>query len=152
MKKDNYKLCYVQGGQYLYEGLTLYFTSQDIDKQWGDGWSKRPYEHNSSAPYTEDYTADEMGVENGKGIYPKVDIYCIKLETDIRIFTPCTNAVNSNFSVQDINSGMIPWLIIEKNDKRTSVTAGTTYKDFIHLVKSKFKQDIQIFVPLEVMD
>lgn len=152
MQKEDYKLCYVDGGSYLYDGLTLYFTELDVEKQSGDGWSKRPYEHNSSSPNTYDYSAPEMGVANGRGIYPKINLYCIKLETDIRIFTPCTNVVNSNFSVKDINSGMIPWLIIEKNDERTPVSAGITYRDFIHLVKSKYNKDIQIFVPLEVME
>ena len=39
-----YKLCYI-------EKNFAYFTTQDLEKQWGDDWDDAPYEHNAGTPY-----------------------------------------------------------------------------------------------------
>ena len=73
---SNYKLCYVDSSEYQAEPMTLYFTElDDVTKQWGDDWDDVPYEHNSGTPYESDYSQPEQGVENGMGIYPKIDIF-----------------------------------------------------------------------------
>jgi len=40
-----YRLCYV-------DLPWVYFTTQDLDKQWGDDWDDAPYEHNAEEPYS----------------------------------------------------------------------------------------------------
>ena len=53
------KLCYV-------EGNIAYFTTQDLDKQWGDDWDDAPYEHNAGLPYLPSvyYYADGRSQKN----------------------------------------------------------------------------------------
>ena len=36
---NSYQLCYVEGGRWMDEDITLYFTEKDVKDQWGDGWS-----------------------------------------------------------------------------------------------------------------
>lgn len=86
------KLCYVREG-------VLYFTKKDLEKQWGDDWNDKPYEHNAGEPY---YDAPE-------------DIAVYRLEMDesrVIIEEPCSNVDNSIYSVEDINNRLVPWLKI----------------------------------------
>ena len=133
------KLCYIDQSDEYSEQLELYFTEQDLDKQWGDDWDDAPYEHNAGLPYDEDYTQPEQGIENGRGIYPKIQIHKVIIEPKdwgINLITPRTKMINSNYSVEDINKGAIPWLVIKKNDKVIdTVMAGTTYTEFIEKYK-----------------
>ncbi len=76
------KLCYL-------ENSIMYFTS-DIDNQWGDDWDDRPYEHNAGPPY-----------EDGRMIK--------KIKFKGHFIEPCSFCLNSQYSVQDINSGVVPW-------------------------------------------
>ena len=137
---DKLKLCYIDQEDEYSERLELYFTEQDLDKQWGDDWDDTPYEHNAGTPYTEDYSKKELRVENGRGIYPKINIYKIFLDTDdyeITLITPRTGTINSNYSVRDINEGTVPWLVIKKLDKIVAkIMAGTTYNEFIEICKN----------------
>lgn len=143
---NSYQLCYVEGGRWMDEDITLYFTERDVKDQWGDGWSKHPYEHNAGTPYEED-TSVELGVENGRGVYPKIDIFKVILTTNeySYLITPCSNTDNSIYSVKDINSKSIPWVTIKKDDTVVSLYAGTTYKKFLSLVKDL--DFIEILVP-----
>ena len=59
---DEYKLCYVDGNK-------AWFTN-NFEKQWGDDWNDRPYEHNAGLPY--DHWS-ELIKENGD-----IMIYTIK--------------------------------------------------------------------------
>lgn len=133
------KLCYIDQSDEYSEQLELYFTEQDLDKQWGDDWDDAPYEHNAGLPYDEDYTQPEQGIENGRAIYPKIQIHKVIIEPKdwgINLITPRTKMINSNYSVEDINKGDIPWLVIKKNDKVIdTVMAGTTYIEFIEKYK-----------------
>lgn len=148
-KYYNYKLCYVDSEEYIGCPMTLYFTElEDVTKQWGDDWNDRPYEHNAGTPYEYDYEAPEQGVENGRGIYPKIDIYKIMIESCYNIMTPRTNKLNSQYSVEDINKGIVPWLtILNKDDTTSYVKAGTTLKETIELLRAG-QDNIEIYTLL----
>ena len=139
MNLNNLKLCFIDQADEYSEQLELYFTEQDLDKQWGDDWDDAPYEHNAGTPYIEDYSEPEQGVENGRGIYPKVNIYKVIMEPKswkIHFITPRTGTLNSSYSVKDINEGVVPWLVIKDDDKIVAkIMAGTTYDKFLDIVE-----------------
>lgn len=134
MKQENYQLCYVED---LWDSSTLllYFSEMPAKKQWGDDWDDAPYEHNAGTPYEYDYDQPEQGVENGRGIYPKINIFKVYLETrdwKQNFITPRTGCNNSPYSVEDINNGAIPWVVIKENDKiLQTFMGGTTFSDFV---------------------
>lgn len=149
-KYDNYNLCYVEGGRWGSDDLTLFFTERDLGKQKGDDWNNRPYEHNAGRPYTEDYSK-ELGVENGRGIYPKIDILKVILSINdwsCNLITPCSNTDNSIYCVNDINiDKLVPWIIIDVDkSSRISIWAGTTFKEFLNKVKDL--NCVDVLVPL----
>lgn len=79
------ELCYV-------EGNFAYFTS-NLEKQWGDDWNDVPYEHNAGKPYENE---------------TEIQIVAFKCES---LLTPAERYYqNSPVSVEEINSGKIPWL------------------------------------------
>lgn len=128
----NYKLCFVDSdSEYAGDDLTLYFTElDDVTKQWGDDWDDAPYEHNAGTPYENDYSQPEQGVKNGRGIYPKIGIYKIIVTGGYNILTPRSKQLNSPYTVEDINKGVVPWLtIMNKKDKSIYVKAGATLKE-----------------------
>ena len=128
----DFKLCYVDDdSEYTGGNLTLYFTElNDVTEQRGDDWDDAPYEHNAGTPYEHDYNQPEQGVKDGRGIYPRIKIYKIMITDGHNIMTPRTNQLNSPYSVEDINKGVVPWLtIIDKEDKAVYVKAGTTLRD-----------------------
>ena len=128
----DFKLCYVDdNSEYPGGDLTLYFTElDDVTKQWGDDWDDAPYEHNAGTPYEHDYNQPEQGVENGRGIYPRIKIYTIMVTGGHNIMTPRSKQLNSPYTVEDINKGVVPWLtIMNKKDKAVYVKAGTTLRD-----------------------
>lgn len=142
MDYDKLKLCYIDQADEYSKQLELYFTEQDLDKQWGDDWDDAPYEHNAGLPYENDYNQSEQGVENGVGIYPKINIYKVILEPKdwkIRFITPRTGTINSNYSVEDINKGVVPWLVIKEGNKiKEKIMAGTTYNEFLEIYKKNY--------------
>ena len=130
---NSYQLCFVEGGRWYDADLTLYFTEKDVKDQWGSDWDDTPYEHNAGLPYDED-TSTELGTENGRGIYAKIDIIKVILTTNsyCDLITPCSGVDNSRYSVKDINSKAIPWVVIkDSNEIKLSVFAGTTLKQFL---------------------
>jgi hypothetical protein len=90
---ETFRLCYVD------DGFTAYFTTQELEKQWGDDWNDAPYEHNAGTPYTP-HATDE-----------KWEIKKVKFEGPFLL--PCSNVANSGFSVEGINRGDIAWLRTE---------------------------------------
>ncbi len=78
-------LCYVSGSW-------LYFTTQPLDKQWGDDWNDAPYEHNAGAPYDGNDWA--ISVYAWQGPFEE----------------PSEGQLNSGYSVEHINQRMVPWL------------------------------------------
>ena len=153
MKKYmDYKLCYVDSSEYTGESIILYFTAlDDVTKQWGDDWDDAPYEHNAGTPYEYDYSQPEQGVENGRGIYPEIGIFKMIVDGGYNILTPRTNQLNSPYSVEDINRGVVPWLtIVDKNDKAIFVKAGTTLADTLEALRQSGDYiDIYINVKLD---
>lgn len=148
MKK--FRLCYIDQDDEYSEDLMLYFTEKDPKEQWGDDWNNRPYEHNAGTPYTDDYSQPEQGVKDGRGIYPQIEIKKVYIEpgdwrTDF--ITPRTGCTNSPYSVEDINHGAIPWLVIKVEDK-VQATFGpeTTYEEFLEKAR---KLPIDLYIKEE---
>ena len=129
----NFKLCYIDRN-------FAYFTTQDLDKQWGDDWDDAPYEHNAGAPYepairyyadgrTEKFERDWN--EDGT---PKWEIYKVAFDTRWYVETPADTAgSNSMYSVQMINNKLIPWLV-KYPDK--ALFAGASVEEFVEFIES----------------
>lgn len=131
----NFKLCYI-------ENDTAYFTTQDLDKQWGDDWNDAPYEHNAERPYGPvihyDYAdgstkkSERDWNEDGT---PKWELYTLKFDCDA-LETPAQRHYNSRYSVQDINNGAIAWLHGRGKDKNPiSIHAGASIEEFKQKVR-----------------
>ena len=143
---ENYKLCYVDSSEYTGEPMMLYFTEQELDKQWGDDWDDVPYEHNAGTPYTNDYSQPEQGVKDGVGIYPKIGIMRVYITTDFDVSTPRTGTLNSPYCVRDINKGVVPWISIKRDNKKSVfIKAGTTLKEFLKIYEKEMSKQL-IFV------
>lgn len=102
---SEYKLCYVKDN-------FAYFTSQELKNQCGDGWHKRPYEHNSDEPY----------VYCGKG--KPYGIVKMAFEGEFRF--PLSRSANSQYSVDSINAGDFPWIAQDE----MSIYAGASIEEF----------------------
>jgi hypothetical protein len=103
-------LCYV-------DGPWAYFTTQDLNEQWGDDWDDAPYEHNAGEPYT--------AYKEGE------DWQIIKVAFDGPLESPADIAgSNSRYSVRDINAGAVAWLMTRFTDKPICVQAGSTLATF----------------------
>jgi hypothetical protein len=100
----------------------VYFTSGDIEKQWGDGWNDAPYECNAGEPYD---TIEGQKIEITKLIY----------EGDFD--QPCTGKSNSGYSIETINKRVTPWLKTPPylREFKIEIYAGCTISDFIRLVR-----------------
>ena len=131
----NFKLCYIDGD-------TAYFTTQDLDKQWGDDWNDAPYEHNAGPPYFpfvhhfangETKKNEKDWNEDGT---PKFEIYHLKFDTAWRLETPASRHYNSPYSVQMINAGAVAWLSgTDKDGKPIAIQAGASIEEFKQKVK-----------------
>ena len=101
-KYYKYKLCYVKQKDDYLNLITLYFTN-DMEKQWGDDWDDIPYEYNAGEPYEHE-----------------TDVFSIIVNTNWEdIITPCTEHLNSPYSVKDINKGIIPWITIPRQGENS---------------------------------
>ena len=139
-------LCFVDGSY-------AYFTTQKLSKQWGDGWSKVPYEHNAWSPYdpcwhnepkhvakcggklcTDDCCKDDWNDDGS----PKWKIIRVVREGPFNTPADAMDLQNSPYSVEEINEGDIPWLETPKDysGKRIRFMAGTTLSQFIRVVES----------------
>jgi hypothetical protein len=125
-------LCYV-------DEHWAYFTTQSLQKQWGDDWDDKPYEHNAGDPYAPNcfHYSDERGsVKNpqdwNKDGTPKWEI--IKVAWDGYFSPPCEGHLNSTWSVKDINHKCIPWLS-RPYDKPLNIWAGTSLSKFKKLIR-----------------
>jgi len=109
---DKALLCYVDGDHWAY------FTTQALDKQWGDDWNDVPYEHNAGRPYTGS----------------SWEIVTILFSSSHQL--PGANQMNSPYSVEKINADAIPWLKPEKWDAKTvkTIYPGTSIRQFIRLI------------------
>lgn len=109
-----FKLC-------LVEDVWAWFTSCPLRQQWGDGWSTSPYYLNSGRPYEwnpdRECAPDQLCKVAFEGPFEFPDRYSL-------YHTP--------LSVRDINMGMAPWLLAEREG--VIIEAGTPYPEFVHLV------------------
>lgn len=114
---EELKLCYV-------ERPWAYFTTQELNEQWGDDWDDAPYEHNAGEPY--EYCNYDEGKKPWK---------IVKVVFDAELYAPCQllqgDNCNSPYSVEQINNGATDWL---RSDK-VSIPAGTTYEKFCGIIK-----------------
>ena len=143
----DFKLCYVDDNSEYPGGDTiLYFTElDDVTKQWGDDWDDVPYEHNAEPPYEHDYNQPEQGVKDGRGIYPRIRIYKVMITGGHNIMTPRSKQLNSPYTVEDINKGIVPWLtIMDKKDRAVYVKAGSTLRDTLEAL-SKSQDYIGVY-------
>ncbi len=113
-------LCYVKHGW-------AYFTTQPLEKQWGDDWNNAPYEHKAEEPYLP-HTKDEFW-------------QIIRLGYSGPLATPAQNIawdkgqVDSGISVHDINDKKVPWLTpTDKAMEHFAIYAGDTATDFVNKV------------------
>lgn len=106
-------LCYVDGD-------SAYFTTQNLEDQWGDDWNDAPYEHNAGTPY-------------GLHSQEKWKIHVLKFDWDAE--QPSDGHSNSPYSVEQINSGVVPWLRPSRWVKGgQNVYAGISMNDFCKII------------------
>jgi hypothetical protein len=114
---------YIEGSQELY----AYFTPVPLQEQWGDDWDDSPYEYNAGAPY--DHGAD----------YKETEIlilpFAVSGAWDIVKEPKDWGGINSPWSVEDINRGVIPWLYLEKGETWRTIHAGIGVEEFIRKLK-----------------
>lgn len=95
---NEYKLCYVEGGQAYFTTLSL--TGPGC-RQWGDDWNDAPYQHNAGYPYKWHPYDAERGIEPYKLL---VAWYAGPLDTPDKAFW------RKAYSVEEINQKVCPWL------------------------------------------
>lgn len=118
---EDYRLCYVDEPR-------AYFTTQELEKQWGDDWNDTPYEHNAGLPYTPSHPEREF--TNGE---PNWEV--VLLFYDAELVTPSDTGINSAYSVEKINQGAVAWLWDKYGDSGVAIQAGTTLPEFKRLIK-----------------
>lgn len=106
-------LCYVRRDK-------AFFTTQELSKQVGDDWNDVPYEHNAGEPYTPHREGDDW------------EITAVYFETEL--VTPDYCTANSNWSVDQINAGVVAWLRDWPTGTRC-IHAGTTLGEFKRKIK-----------------
>lgn len=116
-----HRLCYVTGNW-------AYFTSADLEKQWGDDWDDAPYEHNAEPPYER---------EPGQ---------IVRIAWDGDYCTPDFRYTNSPWSVEEINAGATPWLVAGWFSHGDSVEAGATIAEFCDAI---MKHDGTVYFPAQ---
>lgn len=137
---EEYKLCYVDGNK-------AWFTN-NFEKQWGDDWDDKPYEHNAEEPYNSwsELIEDNEDWTKRKFKEHKIKHKILYFETkDWTERKPCDNFCNSPYSVKDINNQAVAWIHTDKYN----ILAGTTYEDFINIIE---KYGGQVYLPKEIID
>jgi hypothetical protein len=93
-----------------------FFTSQPLLSQYGDDWNDAPYESNAGEPYTGDWTIETVAWQ-GPFILPDFEHF------------------NSPWSVQDINTGKVPWFRPVCGMDGPVIWAGTVLDEFCQIVR-----------------
>jgi hypothetical protein len=117
-------LCYITGS-------SAFFTTQDLEKQWGDDWNDAPYEHNAGDPYE---WREMLSVDDTE---PRYEIIEIHWSADL--LTPDYNELNSRYSVEAINRREMPWLRSPSwslTEPPLKIWAGTPLADFKAAIRS----------------
>ncbi|WP_296653822.1 hypothetical protein [Paraburkholderia sp.] len=110
--KQRYRLCFVRD-------TWAFFTRLDLNRQWGDGWERAPYEQYAGEPY-----AGEPG-------------QILKLAFDGPLLRPESGAHGAAYSVETINAGHAPWLRTENYlvPKPLFIMGGSTIEKFVEYVE-----------------
>lgn len=117
------KLCYV-------EGNSAYFTTNDLQQQWGDDWDAVPYQHNAGKPYRA-YLKEDFN-EDGT---PKWELIHVMFESIF--FEPYEyDSYDTQYSVEQINQLNFPWLC--SYDRGIEIWAGTSLGDFIKIIEEAY--------------
>ena len=118
-----YKLCYVDDN-------FAYFTTADPTDVTGDDWNDKPYEHNAGTPY--DWSPRFVLTPEYRSLVVAFSgSWCRPCDTDAGV-----EKLNSEYSVDEINAGYIPWLRTDKwTEPKIEIPAGTTLPDFCTLIK-----------------
>jgi len=137
---EDYKLCFVRTLD-SDNAHVLFFTPFDARNVTGDDWDDTPYEHNASEPYyarlgsyKDVHSKKETGavMEDVGDKMVKVLIYSYETAT---LVSPCSYVLNSDYSVEDINKGVVPWIVakwIEKEIVREeTIMANATFKEVV---------------------
>lgn len=126
-------LCYV-------EGNIAFFTTQQLDQQWGDDWNDAPYEHNAGTPYA----FSEYDAKQGKTPW---QIYRVFFDAHLNTPADLAYSGNSRYSVLDINRYAAAWLVSESwVENRVIIQAGTSLGDFIGMIH---KSGGIVYLPIE---
>lgn len=139
-----------------------YFTTQSLNRQWGDDWNDGPWEHNSGPPYTPcwhnepQYVAARGRLCDCKACEgewlpdgsPAWTITRVAIDAHMLV-TPDDGHLNSPYSVEDINAGAVPWLRTNKWHEGDPVVimAGTPFAAFCELVK---RAGGTVYLPFEI--
>lgn len=110
LRRKDLKLCYI-------ENSVAYFTNNE--NIWGDDWNDSPYQYNAGTPY------EEEGFE----------IYSIGFCTNNIYLEPCNYFYPKNFSVEQINHKIVPWLIPD-NIEYPPIFSGETINEFVKKIKN----------------
>ena len=122
----DFRLCYV-------DGAWAYFTTQPLDKQWGDDWNDAPYEYNAGTPYEYGEHDRKQGRDPWELCKCAFDGYWDTPETEH--FNNPYSHFNSPYSVEAINGGAIAWLRQTHRGININIPAGTTLDEFIRLIE-----------------
>jgi hypothetical protein len=112
------RLCFVN------EGVAWFTTCQPFEKQWGDDWNDTPWEYNAGVPYAWN---DCRGVN-------QYNLYAVKFSGQFEY--NYNNYLNSPWSVEEINKGASPWLLVKDDNHQLldSIYAKTTLSEFVKKV------------------
>jgi hypothetical protein len=139
------RLCYI-------DSPWAYFTSQEIDKQWGDDWNDAPYEHNAGEPYLPCWhnhpsyiDTDRAGVKAGELCRcksclrdwnddgtPKWEVMRVAYNSSLLTPAEIYSRV-AGVSVEQINSKQFPWLYAKGHEP---IYAGTCIDSFIRKIEA----------------
>lgn len=158
------RLCFVD---YKRE-MRAYFTTQPVQKQWGDDWDDAPYEHNAGPPYPwsalhegrgcecvdpDGYTIrgpNACGSEDHVPAYPRARWQILEIPFRTDLIVPGQFATNSQYAVQDFNQKEVPWLkpleqVTRKHRPQTEIWAGTPLSAF---AQTLYERDESLSLPL----
>lgn len=129
----NARLCYIRVN-------IAYFTTRNPWKeQTGDDWDDAPYQYNAGPPYEW-----HKGLDKDKKRWEIIRIAFLSAD----LMTPEEFYVNADYSVDEINNGVIPWLFSPAwVSEGVKIFAGETISC---VIKKLEKAGAEVFLPREV--
>lgn len=137
MSKEIYKLCYIDENK-------AWFTN-NFEKQWGDDWNDKPYEHNAGYPYDSWSELIEDNEDMFKREYKSHEIKHKTLYFETNSWSEQKPCDYGSFSVEDINSKKVAWLHTDDYN----IYAETTFEEFINIIE---KNGGTIYIQKERME